>query len=272
MVFFEHLVTPMGLSGSPGTFNRLLQKAFRDLRDIMRIYFDVIYISEHLDALDRVLKRCEEQKLYIELSKCQFCVDEIPCLGDFVERNVVRMDPDKVKIIAEWPVAKTKKQMESFLGTTVYVSRFCKDFAQFAGPLHEFIKGKRSLLQLPDFSKQFGIKMDASNFAIGGVLFQEEVELEHPIAYTGRKKKPAELNYPVREQELLAILHALKTWCVYLLDKSFTVETDHKSIEMILTQKTTNRRIARWFSELAEFQPLFKWIPGETNTVADVRL
>ncbi|KAE8895879.1 hypothetical protein PF005_g32261 [Phytophthora fragariae] len=38
---------------------------------------------------------------------------------------------------------------------------------------------------------------------------------------------------------------------------------------MILTQKTTNHRVARWFNELAEFQPLFKWIPGETNIVAD---
>ena len=267
----------------------------------MRIYFDDIYVftqsenvEEHIKALDRVLKRCEEQQLYIKLSKCQFCVDEIPCLGDFVGRKGVRMDPDKVKIIADWPVPKTKKQMESFLGTTVYVSRFCKNFAQFAGPLHDSIKGKRSresiqlttnqlscfeelkkrltsppVLSLPDFSQPFGIRMDASNFAIGGVLFQKEGGLEHPIAYTGRKMKPAELNYPVREQELLAIMHALRVWRVYLLDRPFTVETDHKSIEMILTQKTTNRRVARWFNELAEFQPLFKWIPGETNIVAD---
>ncbi|KAE8958546.1 hypothetical protein PR001_g31017, partial [Phytophthora rubi] len=64
-------------------------------------------------------------------------------------------------------------------------------------------------------------------------------------------------------------MHALRVWRVYLLDRPFTVETDHKSIEMILTQKTTNRRVARWFNELAEFQPLFKWIPGETNIVAD---
>ncbi|OWZ03524.1 Gag-pol [Phytophthora megakarya] len=52
--------------------------------------------------------------------------------------------------------------------------------------------------------------MDASNVAIGGVLFRNEGGLEHPIAYTGRKMKPAELNYPVREQELLAIMHALR--------------------------------------------------------------
>ncbi|GMF35336.1 unnamed protein product [Phytophthora fragariaefolia] len=111
--------------------------------------------------------------------------------------------------------------------------------------------------------------MDASNFVIGGVLFQNERGLEHPIAYTGRKMKPAELNYPVREQELLAIMHALRVWRVYLLDRPFTVETDHKSIETILTQTTTNRRVARWFNELAEFQPQFKWIPGESNQVSD---
>ncbi|GMF16682.1 unnamed protein product [Phytophthora fragariaefolia] len=214
---------------------------------------------------------------------------------DFVGRKGVRIDPDKMMIIAEWPVPKTMKQMERFLGTTVYVSRFCKDYAQFAGPLHDSIKGKRPrdaielsddqlrcfnelknrlmsplVLSLPDFSKSFGIRMDASNFAIGGVLFQKEGELEHPIAFTGRKMKPAELNYPVREQELLAIMHALRVWRVYLLDCPFTVETDHKNIAMILTQKTTNRSAARWFNELAEFPPMFKRIPGETNTVADV--
>ncbi|OWY93285.1 hypothetical protein PHMEG_00037376, partial [Phytophthora megakarya] len=267
----------------------------------MRIYFDDIYVytqdqdvQKHVDALDRVLMRCQEQQLYVKLSKCQFCVEEIPCLGDFVGRNGVRMDPDKVRVIKEWPVPRTKKQMESFLGTTVYVSRFCADFAQFAGPLHESTKGLRPkealhltdhqlecfdelkrrlstppVLQLPDFDKPFGIRMDASNFVIGGVLFQNEGGLKHPIAYTGRKMKPAELNYPVREQELLAIMHALRVWRVYLLDRPFTVETDHKSIETILTQKTTNRRVARWFNELAEFHPQFKWIPGDSNQVSD---
>jgi hypothetical protein len=74
---FEYLVTPMGLSGSPGTFNRLLHKVFSDLRDVMRIHFDDIYVftesvdvNEHVQALDRVLERCEEQELYIKLSKC----------------------------------------------------------------------------------------------------------------------------------------------------------------------------------------------------------
>ncbi|GMF27782.1 unnamed protein product [Phytophthora fragariaefolia] len=99
---FKYIGTPMRLRGSPGTFNRLLQNVFEALRAVMRIYFDDIYVfkqsedvADHFEALDRVLKRCEEQQLYVKLSKCQFCVDEIPCLGDFVGRNGVRMDPDK---------------------------------------------------------------------------------------------------------------------------------------------------------------------------------
>jgi len=144
---YEYLVTPMSLSGSPGAFNRLLQKVFVDLRDIIRIYFDDIYIfitspgvDDHVQAIDRVLKRCEEQKLYTKLSKYQFCVEEILCLGDFVGRNGVCMDPDKIKIITEWPIPETKKQMESFSGTMAYVSKFFKYFAQFSSPFYEAIK------------------------------------------------------------------------------------------------------------------------------------
>ena len=56
---FEYLVTPMGLSGSPGTFNHLLQKVFCDT---MRIYFDDMYVftrstnvADHIKVLDKVL-------------------------------------------------------------------------------------------------------------------------------------------------------------------------------------------------------------------------
>ncbi|TDH72817.1 hypothetical protein CCR75_000515 [Bremia lactucae] len=101
-------------------------------------------IQEHIAAQDRVLKRCEGQELYLKLSKCKFCVPEIPGLGDFAGRAGVRMDPDKMKIIRGWPVPNTKKPMEYLLGTTVYLSRFYPDFVQFVRPLNKSIKGKKS--------------------------------------------------------------------------------------------------------------------------------
>ncbi|OWZ00272.1 Retrovirus Polyprotein [Phytophthora megakarya] len=96
----------MGLACSPSAFNRMMQRVFSDQRTHS--------LDEHLEALDKVLKRCEEQKLYIELAKCTFCAREIPCLGDYFGRDGIRMDPDKVRVIHNWPLPHTTRQLQSF--------------------------------------------------------------------------------------------------------------------------------------------------------------
>ena len=299
---YEYLVIAQGLAGAPATFNRFVQKVFSDLNEFCRAFFDDIYIftrsrdvADHLVALDRVLLRCQEKGLAIKLSKCVFVQPEIPVLGEFVGREGVRIDPDKVAVIVSWPTPKTKKELKSFLGTIQYCAKFCKEYGKLVAPLHQLTKGKsrssaitftkleldaftklkqamaRSpTLALPDFSQRFGIRMDASDYAIGGVLYQiGKDNLEHPVAFTGRKMTSAEMNYPVREKELLAIVHGLRVWRTYLLDQPFTVETDHKSLEALLGQRTCTQRIARWLNLLSEFRPEFRWIPGHSNETAD---
>lgn len=97
------------------------------------------------------------------------------------------------------------------------------------------------VLAFADFNKPFFMRMDASDFAIGGVLFRLEEHdgqvVERPVAFQGRKFKGAEKNYSIREKELLAILFWLRVWRVYLLDKPFIVETDHKSLETVFSQR-----------------------------------
>ncbi|DAZ98938.1 TPA: hypothetical protein N0F65_001377 [Lagenidium giganteum] len=112
--------------------------------------------------------------------------------------------------------------------------------------------------------------MDASDFAIGGYLFQlDENGSERVIAYGGHKMTAAELMYPTREKELLAALYAMELWKVYLIDKPFHVSTDHRTLESILTQRTCSQRLARRLNTLCLYRPLFRWIPGDSNTVAD---
>ena len=299
---YEYLVIAQGLAGAPATFNRFVQKVFNDLQDICRAFFDDIYIytksrdiNEHLIALDRVLQKCKDFGLSIKLSKCVFLAAEIPVLGDFVGRKGVRMDPDKVAVIVSWPTPKTRTQLKSFLGTIQYCARFCPDYGKLVAPLHHATQGKRRqdtiklteeemncfhqlklamsntpTLALPDFAKPFGIRMDASDHAIGGVLFQADHEgNEHPVAYAGRKLSRAEIVYPVREKELLAIIFALKIWRPYLIDHPFTVETDHQTLQALLTQQTCTQRLARWLNLISEYRIEFKWIPGNTNCTAD---
>ncbi len=136
---YEYLVLPMGLSNAPATFNRIGRRIFTDMEEIASTYFDDIYVytktdnlQEHLEALERVFKRLQEKKLYIKLSKSIFCAPEIPCLGDFVGRQGVRIDPEKVKIIRNWPRPQNKRQLQSFLGLTVYVHRFCQEYSEIS--------------------------------------------------------------------------------------------------------------------------------------------
>ncbi|KAE9050479.1 hypothetical protein PR001_g2343 [Phytophthora rubi] len=202
-------------------------------------------MADHLAALDIVLARCAEQQLYVKLAKCTFCADEIPCLGDYIGRGGIRMDPDKIKCIREWPTPRTKRDLQSFLGTCVYVLKYCPDFAALSAPLTEATKGKTKhekialdeeqqrwfaelkqclssppILSHPDTTRPFHVKMDASDYAVGGgYLFQLDPNgHEQVIAYGGRKLTSAERMYPTRENELLAALHAMRTWKVYLID------------------------------------------------------
>jgi hypothetical protein len=80
--------------------------------------------------------------------------------------------------------------------------------------------------------------------------------------------RDTQLNYPVHEKELLAIIRALKKWCVELLSTPFTVYTDHRTLENFMTQRDLSRRQAHRQEFFAQYDFTIKYIPGEDNTVA----
>ena len=110
---------------------------------------------------------------------------------------------------------------------------------------------------------------DASDFAIGAVLSQVWDDGEHPVAYESRKLNATEGNYATHEKELLAVIHALRTWRHYLLGNHFIVVTDHNSLKYLHTQPNLSRRQARWAEFLAEFDFEIVYRPGKSNVVAD---
>jgi hypothetical protein len=69
--------------------------------------------------------------------------------------------------------------------------------------------------------------------------------LARPVAFDSMQLKSAELNYPVHEKELLAIIHVLKKWRTDLLGNHFYVYTDHRTLENFDTQGNLSRRQLR---------------------------
>ena len=106
------------------------------------------------------------------------------------------------------------------------------------------------LLILPDFTKQFEIECDASGIGIGGVLMQEG----KPIAYFSKKLNGAQLNYPVYDKELYALVCVLEVWQHYLWPKEFIIHSDHEALKYLKSQSNLNKCHAKWV-EFIESSP-----------------
>lgn len=129
----------------------MVTSIFRPLRDFAPSYFDDIFIHSkakknetdvkvHLRHLRRVFELMRENKLYGNLKKCIFFASEIPVLGCFVGKNGVRVDPDKVKAIDDWPAPTNVKQLRQWLGLANYLHKYTRNFAALVQPLTRLLK------------------------------------------------------------------------------------------------------------------------------------
>ena len=71
---------------------------------------------------------------------------------------------------------------------------------------------------------------------MGCVLMQHG----HVIAYASRLLKSHEVNYPVHDLELVAVVFTLRVWRQYLYGTQIQIFTDHKSLKYLMSQKELN--------------------------------
>lgn len=118
----------------------------------------------------------------------------------------------------------------------------------------------------PDFSKAFELTTDASNFAIGAVLSQNQ----KPITFISRTLNKTEQNYATNEKELLAIVWALKNLRNYLYGiVNFTIFTDHQPLTSAICDKNPNLKLKRWMAFIEESGANIQYTTGKQNVVAD---
>ncbi|GJP60559.1 hypothetical protein CLOP_g17800 [Closterium sp. NIES-67] len=98
------------------------------------------------------------------------------------------------------------------------------------------------VVRISDPDRPYEVITDASDIAIGAVLLQDFGDGLQPVAYESRKLQGAEKNYTVHDKEMLAIVHAFKTWRCYLTGADVTVRTDHKSLQYLRAQPNLNPR------------------------------
>ena len=107
---------------------------------------------------------------------------------------------------------------------------------------------------------------------IGAVISQkDEKGLEYVIAYTSRTLRGPEKNYHTTVLECLAITWAVKQFKHYVYGSNFTVFTDHKPLETLMTKDSTNNQLQRMAMQLQDYRTdmVIKYREGKKNVVAD---
>jgi len=124
---------------------------------------------------------------------------------------------------------------------------------------------------LRGFDKRHPIYLstDASAYAIGAVLEQDDCRGRRPVAYFSRVLNIHEQSCSIRERELLANVQSVPYWPCYLYGRTFVVHTDHESHKYLRTQEKLNDRQVRWLGLLDQYQFKISPVKGTANAVAD---
>jgi hypothetical protein len=143
---YEWLVMPFGLSNAPSTFMRLMNEMLKEfIGKFVIVYLDDILIfsrtkGEHLQHVRRVLEKLQQNKLLINLKKCTFLQKELVYLGFVVAENELKMDPEKIAAIINWPSPKSLFEVRSFHGLASFYRKFIRNFSEICAPMLDTIK------------------------------------------------------------------------------------------------------------------------------------
>jgi hypothetical protein len=137
----------------------------------------------------------------------------------------------------------------------------------------------KPVLRQPDYTQPFFLATDASAYGVGAILSQEgdfnartKKFIQQPIAYYSATFTPTERNYDIYERELLAVIKALEHWRPHLAatEEPVTVLTDHANLTFWKNPRKVNRRVARWFATLQDYNLIIKHVPGKLHTGPDM--
>lgn len=300
---FEPTVMMFGLTNAPAAFQRFMFWVLREFLGIfVEVYLDDIIVhseteEEHEEHVKQVLQKLREAKVILKLKKCEFHVTETTFLGYVITKEGFAMQEGKVQSILEWPAPKNVKEVQQFMGLCNYYRRSIPAFSGIGAPLTKLTKKdqkwqwekeeeeafnkvkeqfeKRPVVAPFDPELPITLETDASDFAVGAVMTQpHEVEgkiQQRPIAFHSRKMIPAELNYPVYDKELLAIVNSFKIWRAFLYGAKhqILVKSDHKNLTYFKTTKELTGRQARWNEVLSEYDFKIEHCAGTANGRAD---
>lgn len=302
---YEFNRMPFGLKNAPSIFQRAIDDVLRShIGKLAHVYVDDVLVfsktkEEHAEHLQMVMETLYAANMKISDEKSKFFMQNVEFLGHVISNGRIRVDPKKVETIEGYPLPQTLRQLRAFLGLSGYYRKFIKNYAAIVKPLTVFLRSEigqvssklssrvkinldekaieafneikeklKENIELfqPDYTKPFELTTDASNFALGAVLSQNN----RPIIFISRTLTRTEQNYATNEKEALAIVWALQHLRNYIYGiADLTIYTDHQPLTFAISEKNPNLKIKRWKAMIEESGANLVYKPGKQNVVAD---
>ncbi|XP_039306036.1 uncharacterized protein LOC113003495 isoform X1 [Solenopsis invicta] len=296
---YQWTCLPFGLKTAPAIFQRILSNILRKykLTSFAVNYIDDILIfsksfSEHINHLTQLLQAIKTEGFRIKFKKCTFASDSVKYLGHIIQNNSIKPVKDNLVAIKNFPVPKTQKNIRQFLGKINFYHEYIPNSAIILDPLHNllqknqiftwtekcqksFEKIKHMLCTKPvlaifDQDLPINIYTDACLIGVGAVLKQVQPDgKEKPVAYFSKKLNEAQKKKKAIYLECLTIKEAVKYWQYWLINKSFTVFSDHKPLENMNLKSRTDEELGDLTYYLSQYDFKIKYAPGKENLEAD---
>ena len=228
---FEPTVMFFGMCNFPATFQSMMDSIFiEEIEEGVTIVHmdDILTYATTLELLEkytkRVLQKLWDNDLFLKAKKCEFNKTKMEYLGLVVKEEKISTDPVKVKGFADWPILTCVKNVRSFLGFGNFYRKFIPGFSTLAAPLDALLKKDTAfqwtentqqsfntlkqkltsspVLMMPDQTQPFQIECDASKYASGAVLTQQDNNGDrHPVAFLSKTFSETEWNYEIYDRK-----------------------------------------------------------------------
>ena len=294
---YEFTRMPFGMVNSGATLVRGLRKILEGMPGVGSYIDDIVIYSDswedHIKTLKELFSRLRKARITARPTKCLLGASRMEFLGHQVGGDIITPSRDNLEKVRNTPRPTTKKQVRSFLGLVGYYRDHIPAFAEISAPLTDLLKkGKAEhiqwseaqeraysllkeyllqepVLKLPDLSKPFVLRTDASGVGVAAVLLQENDGKLYPVGYASKKLNLTEARYPIIEKECLAVVWGIKRFKLYLAGRRFTLQTDHKPLKYLKDASYQNDRVFRWAVAVQEYSFRVEDIPGRENIGAD---
>ena len=265
---------------------------------ICEVYLDdiIVYGTGHeqfCTRLEQIFQRLEEKNISLKPSKVKLGMKKVEYVGKEISKEGITMSSKKIKGVTDFPMPRKMTELRSFLGLTNYFRDHVPNHSNVVAPLQKMIdhaaKKQTLLIWTDDGADAFyevkqriaespllyfihdtapiTLMTDASDYGIGGYLYQQVGDDKQLVALVSKSLTKPQLKWSTIQKEAFALYYCCTYLDALLRDRKFTILTDHKNLTFI--EKEKNEMVGRWRMALQELDYTIGYIQGKKNDIAD---